>query len=432
MGQGLRVCLCFALVFVLFALLNSLSLDAQTRADPDTALPGSGETETPAPVTTEEPQDSPAPDTSEPPETDINETSGPDTTPDESPTPPPQGNDWGKYPSAMGSQEGAFRPGNILVASQMRILKAQTNARIRELSLAVGAQPYSLPQGWEGWFTQVLALYAVQNNCAEDFPYGVRLDQAKDISEFGSLYWDLTRIVTFEENGQPAVSIECKDIFWTARQLGFTNAQTEQFNRLLSKQNVDKVKALASQSIISVVDNGDWEQLLRSIPENLSGKRRAVLIAALSLRDKVSYFWAGKSTFNGWDIRWGNLYVVDREGDGSYGYARPFGMDCSGYITWVFVNAASSQKIVSSIGNGSSNQWTKSTSIAWADLRPGDLVFRQKPGDEGTNHVGIAVYLGEDGHWRIVQCGHSGKGVVLVPMEDGEFRYARRPAWYDD
>lgn len=466
-AQWIRGILCLLLILC-FSLLSSVSTNTQTRAETDIETPASEEEasptpvlasdtpapsgdaveETPAPEQTEAPQAEPEPevedgdpeDTDEFAETDAAKTPLPEEeiAPEESETTQPtqsaapQGKDWGKYPNASSSSEKAFRKGNILVAAQMRILKEQTNARILELSRAVGAETFVLPTGWESWFMQVLSLYAVQNDCASDFPYGVQMESAKDVSALGSLYWDLTRIVVKEEDGTSVVSIECKDIFWAAAQSAFTKKQNEQFIKLLTVENVDTVRAVANESILSAVDDAEWELLLRNIPENLSGKRRAVLLAALSLQDKVSYFWAGKSTVNGWDTRWGEKYVVDREGDGSYGTAKPFGLDCSGYITWVFVNASSSQKTASSIGNGSANQWKNSRAIVWADLRPGDLVFKQAPGDEGINHVGIAVYIGEDGMWRIAQCGYAGKGVVLTAMEEGEFRYARRPKWYGD
>ena len=54
---------------------------------------------------------------------------------------------------------------------------------------------------------------------------------------------------------------------------------------------------------------------------------------------KLTYFWGGKSSAIGWDSEWGKMKLVTSEGSRSTGCMRPFGLDCSGFVTWAFHNA---------------------------------------------------------------------------------------------
>lgn len=71
--------------------------------------------------------------------------------------------------------------------------------------------------------------------------------------------------------------------------------------------------------------------LFRSLPDDLSPERKAVIKVACSLVDKVNYFWGGKSLVIGWDSRWGTLQKVWADGSPTTGAYRPYGMDCSGF-----------------------------------------------------------------------------------------------------
>lgn len=67
-----------------------------------------------------------------------------------------------------------------------------------------------------------------------------------------------------------------------------------------------------------------------------------------------------------------------------WGGTTPGGFDCSGFVQYVF------QKKGVTLPRTSSQQWSASTRIAKADLRPGDLVFFAT-GGSGVSHVGIYV-----------------------------------------
>jgi hypothetical protein len=61
---------------------------------------------------------------------------------------------------------------------------------------------------------------------------------------------------------------------------------------------------------------------------------------------KVNYFWGGKSLVLGWDSRWGTSMKVTAAGSSTTGTYRPYGLDCSGFVDWVFYNVSGGAYIV--------------------------------------------------------------------------------------
>lgn len=85
----------------------------------------------------------------------------------------------------------------------------------------------------------------------------------------------------------------------------------------------------------------------------------------------------------GWDDRWGISMKVTAEGSESTGSIRPFGLDCSGYVGWVFYNALDGYRCT----QGAANQYRDwCEKISMEQVRLGDLVFY-----EDLSHVGIVV-----------------------------------------
>ena len=163
-----------------------------------------------------------------------------------------------------------------------------------------------------------------------------------------------------------------------------------------------------------------WERL----PEDLSVERRMVVTYALALVNRVDYFWGGKSLVLGWDDRWGEMMEVTAEGDDTTGTERPYGLDCSGFVDWVFYNASGGSHIPGQ-GGGAAAQHGQCADIPWEEVQPGDLVFY--PEDD---HVGIAA--GRDGQGRllVVHCA-AGAGGVTLSCSNG-FTQAARPGWYGE
>lgn len=151
--------------------------------------------------------------------------------------------------------------------------------------------------------------------------------------------------------------------------------------------------------------------------------RKKLVETALSLVGKVSYFWGGKSPA-GWNDEWGKPKKVTSSGSVTSGTLRPYGLDCSGFTDWVYKTA-----LGQSIGAGSASQWSKSTEISASELLPGDLGFKAKPSDPGTNHVLMYVGLTSDGKRQWVHCSSSAGGVVL--NTPSYVKHYRRPNGID-
>lgn len=154
--------------------------------------------------------------------------------------------------------------------------------------------------------------------------------------------------------------------------------------------------------------------------------QKAFVEAALSLVGKVNYFWGGKSSAIGWDPQWGEPTLVENDGSETSGTIQPFGLDCSGYVSWCFIQTgATPQQMSQSIGEGTWNQWKKSEEIEKSEAELGDIVFVNRyPGTKG-NHVGIVVAFDENGEPLIAHCTPTYNNVVVSNC-GGQFIYFRR------
>lgn len=153
-----------------------------------------------------------------------------------------------------------------------------------------------------------------------------------------------------------------------------------------------------------------------------SETERIAVTKAVSLLGRVKYFWGGKYNKPGECPEWGELRTVTSDGSSSSGSERPFGLDCSGFVTWSYVQAGVSP---ADIGEGTWNQWMLSRGIDKSELRPGDLGFTNKyPGSSG-NHIGVCI-----GYYKdkpvFIHCSNV-YDTVVVTYSDGVFNYFRRP-----
>lgn len=179
-------------------------------------------------------------------------------------------------------------------------------------------------------------------------------------------------------------------------------------------------------------------EIEKMLPQDISLYRREVVMQAYSLVGKVNYFWGGKSTAAGWDVRWGNDAIVGSAGSTQTGTQRVYGLDCSGYVLWSFVNAEENlaahdeiermnkTDVVNRIGYGTAGQWALSTEIPRAEAQPGDIVFYGPPAETPRNHVGIIVGTDEEGRLMVAHCSSSANNVVISELEEAGFRHIRR------
>ena len=198
-------------------------------------------------------------------------------------------------------------------------------------------------------------------------------------------------------------------------QYNFTRKQQEALDTLLEQ---DEVLISATQSL--AVSDATAQDILKNLPDSLSAERKKVIKAACSLVGKVNYFWGGKSSAIGWDSEWGKLKTVSAEGSKTTGTKRPFGLDCSGFVTWSFINSGYN---ASAIGHGTKGQIAKCSRISWSNAQAGDLAFYAD-----LSHVGIVAGKDADGNILVIHCS-SGRNNVVITTNSG-FGFAARPRCY--
>ena len=270
----------------------------------------------------------------------------------------------------------------------------------------------------------VLAVFATKVAGVED-------DTVEDVvvitedkkQKLKNVFWDMHEITSRTEtvaNGDTNekvvfITITAKTKGDMISKYNFTSKQQEALNTLLEQ---DEVLISATQSL--AISDATAQDILKNLPDSLSAERKKVIKAACSLVGKVNYFWGGKSSAIGWDSEWGKLKTVSAEGSKTTGTKRPFGLDCSGFVTWSFINSGFS---ANSIGHGTQGQIAKCSRISWSSAQAGDLAFY---GD--LSHVGIVAGKDAAGNILVIHCS-SGNNNVVITTNSG-FGFAARPRCY--
>ena len=270
----------------------------------------------------------------------------------------------------------------------------------------------------------VLAVFATKVAGVED-------DTVEDVvvitedkkQKLKNVFWDMHEITSRTETVASGdtnekvvyITITAKTKEDMISQYNFTRKQQEALDTLLEQ---DEVLISAAQSL--AVSDATAQDILKNLPDSLSAERKKVIKAACSLVGKVNYFWGGKSSAIGWDSEWGKLKTVSAEGSKTTGTKRPFGLDCSGFVTWSFINSGLN---ASSIGHGTKGQIAKCSRISWSSAQAGDLAFY---GD--LSHVGIVAGKDAAGNILVIHCS-SGNNNVVITTNSG-FGFAARPRCY--
>ena len=270
----------------------------------------------------------------------------------------------------------------------------------------------------------VLAVFATKVAGVED-------DTVQDVvvitedkkQKLKDVFWDMHEIPSRTEtvaNGDTNekvvyITITAKTKEDMISKYNFTRKQQEALDTLLEQ---DEVLISATQSL--AISDATAQDILKNFPDSLSAERKKVIKAACSLVGKVNYFWGGKSSAVGWDSEWGKLKTVSSEGSKTTGTKRPFGLDCSGFVTWSFINSGFS---ANAIGHGTQGQIAKCSRISWSNAQAGDLAFY---GD--LSHVGIIAGKDASGNILVIHCSSSNNNVVITT--NGGFGFAARPSAY--
>lgn len=277
----------------------------------------------------------------------------------------------------------------------------------------------------------VLAVYAVRASTDGSSPSGLDGLTAENLALLREVFWDMNQISSFTETvlkGEDEtetvlhITAVVKTPQETATEYGFTDGQKEMLGELLKPEYLELFQALIGSSQDLTLSIEQVQEILDRLPEGLSEERRQVILTAYQLLGKVNYFWGGKSLVLGWDSRWGTPKEVWAAGSPSTGTVRPYGLDCSGFVDWVFYNISGGSYIIGH-GGGAHMQHTYCTPITWDEAIPGDLVFYPE-----DTHVGIVCGFDSGGNVQIIHCA-SGANNVVVTGKSG-FTTIARPSYY--
>ena len=258
----------------------------------------------------------------------------------------------------------------------------------------------------------VLAIYAVRTTTDDTSPDEVATLTAEKLDILRQIFWDMN------------ITVTVKDHLQMADEYRFNAERRKLLGELMQPEYQELFMALTGSYQDIDLSPEEIQEIIKKLPTDLSEERKQVVLTAYQLLGKVNYFWGGKSLVLGWDSRWGTPMEVTAAGSSSSGTVRPFGLDCSGVVDWVFYNQSGGQYIIGH-GGGASAQHSYCTPISWNNAKPGDLVFY--PGD---SHVGIVCGFDSSGNILIIHCASSSDNVV----ETGKigFTMIGRPRYFTE
>lgn len=221
------------------------------------------------------------------------------------------------------------------------------------------------------------------------------------------------------------VIVDSKSAWEMADEYRYNKKQRDVLSELLLSS---QILLLGDYMTNNPITQAEIDEIKNNLPANLSLERQKIVDTGLSLVGKVPYFWGGKSSAIGFDPKWNTSVKVTAPGSSTSGTYQPYGLDCSGFITWTFINVGlDASTIGSTIGHGTSNQFAKSVEISKANALPGDLVFIAVPNTIKVNHVGIVVGRNDDGEILVVHENGTYNNVTVNTAEEFKFIYFRRP-----
>lgn len=264
----------------------------------------------------------------------------------------------------------------------------------------------------------VLAVYAVRTTTDNASPDEVATLTEEKMEILREIFWDMNAITYWTEivpGGKDEadtvilhIIVTIKTHLHMADEYQFNTEQRRLLEELMQPKYQELFMVLTGSYQDIELSPDEVAKIIENLPADLSENRKQVVLTAYQLLGKVHYFWGGKSLIIGWDSRWGMPMKVTAEGSSTTGTVRPFGLDCSGMVDWVFYNQSGGQYVIGH-GGGATAQHSYCAPIAWSDAKPGDLVFY--PGD---SHVGIVCGFDSSGNIMVIHCASSENNVVVT------------------
>ena len=194
---------------------------------------------------------------------------------------------------------------------------------------------------------------------------------------------------------------------WTEEQMGYVQKLISQdwFKTYgLSISTINPKQPLTEEEI---------SKYLSSLPEDISDERKAVIQFALSSVGKIPYYWGGKANAVSYEKNgFGRVIEADYKGRVLRG------LDCSGWVQWVYWSAIGNRL------NGASSTATligEGQKIKRSELQPGDIVVRVG----ADSHVVMFLQWAGNGNMIVIH-ENSGANNVSVSEVTANYPYYRK------
>lgn len=122
----------------------------------------------------------------------------------------------------------------------------------------------------------------------------------------------------------------------------------------------------------------------------------------------VEYDWGGKSVAIGWDPKWDKM-TTDIGKNGEKYYQR-YGLDCSGFVRWAFINAGFEEaksgytiNAAGTVAHWGIERLDAEGNLDVTAIRPGDYAYRHT---SAGDHIGIVTEVTDTGIYVIHEAGH--------------------------
>ena len=280
----------------------------------------------------------------------------------------------------------------------------------------------------------VLAVYAVRTTTDNASPDEVATLTEEKMEILREIFWDMNTITYWTEivpGGKDEadtvilhITVTIKTHLQMADEHQFNTEQRRLLEELMQPKYQELFMVLTGSYQDIELSPDEVAKIMENLHADLSEARREVVLTAYQLLGRVHYFWGGKSLVIGWDSRWGMSMEVTAEGSSTTGTVRPFGLDCSGMVDWVFYNQSGGQYVIGH-GGGATAQHSYCTPIDWSDAQPGDLVFYPE-----DSHVGIVCGFDSSGNIMVIHCASSENNVVVTGKSG--FTSIGRPEYFAD
>lgn len=193
------------------------------------------------------------------------------------------------------------------------------------------------------------------------------------------------------------------------------NEQTMSEARALYEKDWYASYGLSTSSIAlgNPLSLSEIEATMRSLPEDLSETRKNIIRFALESVGKVPYYYGGKASRPGYEgNHFGSLVSEDQNG------RILKGLDCSGWIGWVYWTAAGMEMPYATTFTLSST----GREIERSELKPGDILVRT----EKNAHTVMFLEWTDNGQMRCIHESSTAANNVIISDIRTSFPICRR------